>query len=201
LIRGFACVAGGLLAGVLVLLAVGGMAQVVLSSYGEAYSTADVRLLPQLEVALVPGTQPYSRRGRFNIDLGHRLGGALLAWREGKVSRVIVSGNRVGEAYDEPTAMMNWLVANGMPAAIIERDYLGTRTWYSVQRARDVYGLRRVLIVSQRSHLERALFLARRAGVEAWGLDAPERPQLRSLAHWLFLDLSALRAFTDAVLD
>jgi vancomycin permeability regulator SanA len=45
-----------------------------------------------------------------------------LVWRKGKVKRVILSGNRVGEAYDEPTAMMKALIARGVPAEAIERD-------------------------------------------------------------------------------
>jgi len=150
---------------------------------------------------LVPGTQPYSRRGGFNTELGRRLDSAALAWREGKVRQVIVSGNRVGEGYDEPTAMMQGLIARGVPAEAIERDFGGTRTWFSVRRARDVYGLKRVLIVSQRRHLDRALFLARRAGLDAWGLDAIEWPEPRTLYLALYSGLRSLRAFCDTVLD
>ena len=183
------------------LLVLGDMAQTVLESYGTAYATGDVRRLPVLDVALVPGTEPVNEWGRFNTDLGRRLDSAALAWREGKVTRVIVSGNRVGEAYDEPTAMMTALIARGVPATAIERDFGGTRTWLSVQHARDVYGLKRVLIVSQRTHLDRALFLARRGGLEAWGFDATERPEPRTLYYALYTGVRALRAFCDAVLD
>jgi SanA protein len=201
LIRFLAAVCVVALGGLVVRFVLGGMAQTVLVSYGMAYSSRDVRRLPALDVALVLGTQPYTRRGRFNTDLGRRLDAAALAWREGKVRRVIASGNRVGEAYDEPTAMMKALIARGVPAEAIERDFGGTRTWLSVRRARDIYGLKRVLIVSQRSHLDRALFLARRAGLEAWGFDAIERPRSRRLYYGLYTVLRALRAFSDAVLD
>lgn len=201
LIRFVAAAGAGVLGGILALFVLGGLAQTVLASYGAAYSSGDVRRLPTLEVALVLGTQPYTRRGRFNTDLGRRLDSAALAWREGKVKRVIASGNRVGEAYDEPTAMMTALVARGVPAEAIERDFGGTRTWLSVRRARDVYGLKRVLIVSQRGHLDRALFLARRAGLDAWGFDAIERPEPRRPYYGLYTVLRALRAFSDAILD
>lgn len=138
---------------------------------------------------------------RRRLLLERRLDGAVAAWKAGKVRRIIVSGNRVGPKYDEPTVMMKVLLDRGVPAAAIERDFLGTRTWLSVQRARDVYGLRRVLIVSQRSQLDRALFLARHGGMEAWGLDVYERRQSNSLYYFLYVDLSLLRAFADAVFD
>jgi SanA protein len=97
--------------------------------------------------------------------------------------------------------MMKELIARGVPAEAIERDFGGRRTWLSVQRARDVYGLKRVLIVSQRAQLDRALFLARRTGMEAWGFDAAERPERQTLFYRLYTSLSVLRAFSDAVVD
>jgi SanA protein len=201
LIRRLAVICAFVPGSVVALLVLGAMAQAVLVSYGAAYSSADVRRLPVLDVALVPGTQPFTRRGGFNIELGRRLDSAALAWREGKVRHVLVSGNRVGETYDEPTAMMKALIVRGVPAEAIERDFGGARTWLSVRRARDVYGLTRVLIVSQRRHLDRALFLARRAGLDAWGFDAIEPPEPRTLRYTFYADLRALRAFFDVVLD
>jgi SanA protein len=183
------------------LLALGGIGHAVLAAYGRAYATGDIARLPPLEVALVPGTQPWDDDGDLNIDLERRCDGAVVAWRAGKVRRIIVSGNRIGRDYDEPAVMMRVLLDRGVPAAAIERDDLGRRTWHSVQRARDVYGLRRVLIVSQRGQLDRALFLARHAGMEAWGLDVDERQQSNSLLYFLYVDLSLLRTFADAVLD
>ncbi len=185
----------------LALLALGGTGHAVLVAYGAAYSTPDVGRLPALEVALVPGTQPWDDDGDVNIDLERRLEGAAAAWKAGRVRRILVSGNRVAPDYDEPTVMMKVLLEHGVPAEAIERDFLGTRTWHSVQRARDVYGLTRLLIVSQRSQLERALFLARHGGIEAWGLDVTERRQSNSILYFLYVDLSLLRAFSDAVLD
>jgi SanA protein len=55
---------------------------------------------------------------------------------------------------------------------VIYRDFAGLRTVTSIVRARDIYGQKRFIIVSQRDHLDRALYLARHLGVEAWGYDA-----------------------------
>jgi SanA protein len=64
------------------------------------------------------------------------------------------------------------LVARGVPANVIYRDSAGFRTVTSVARARDIYQQKRLIIVSQRDHIDRAIFLARHMGVEAWGYDA-----------------------------
>jgi SanA protein len=72
--------------------------------------------------------------------------------------------------------MRDALIAAGVPAQRIYRDYAGFRTLDSVLRARQVFGQDRVIVVSQRFHLERALFLAERRGLDDQGLAAPDAP-------------------------
>ena len=148
------------------------MANQVMASWGKVYATDDVRELPQVDVALVLGTLPYDPPGQLNPWLSRRLGAAVELWQSGKVRYLIVSGNRESDSYDEPTVMRDLLVARGVPADVIYRDFAGLRTVTSIARARDIYGQRRLIVVSQRDHLDRALFLARHLGVEAWGYDA-----------------------------
>jgi SanA protein len=148
------------------------MANQVMSSWGKAYATDDPARLPQVEVALVLGTLPHDPPGQLNPWLSRRLGAAVELWRSGKVRYLIVSGNRESDAYDEPTVMRDVLVARGVPAHVIYRDFAGFRTVTSIARARDIYRQKRLIIVTQRDHLDRAIFLARHMGVEAWGYDA-----------------------------
>jgi SanA protein len=148
------------------------IANLVMGSWGKAYATDNVARLPQTEVALVLGTLIYDPPNRLNPGLSRRLDAAASLWRAGKVKYLIVSGNRESDSYDEPTAMRDVLVARGIPANVIYRDFAGLRTVTSIARARDIYRQKRFIIVSQREHLSRALFLARHMGVEAWGYDA-----------------------------
>jgi len=160
------------LATVIVISLVAAMANQVMASWGKAYATDDPARLPQVDVALVLGTLPYDPPGQLNPWLSRRLGAAVELWRSGKVKYLIVSGNRESDAYDEPTVMRDVLVARGVPPDVIYRDFAGFRTVTSVVRARDIYQQRRLIIVSQRNHIDRAIFLARHQGVEAWGYDA-----------------------------
>ena len=89
------------------------------------------------------------------------------------------------------------LIERGVPAEAIYRDPAGYRTWDSVLRARDVYGQKRIVIVSQRFHLDRALFLARHAGIEAWGFEARDVDTPYSIFTELRRYPSALRAYYD----
>ncbi len=157
--------------------------------------------LPALDVALVLGTGPLThwRDGRVtaNTTFVYRLDAAAALWRAGKAKYLIASCNRTGD-YDEPTAMRAGLVERGVPAAVIYRDFAGFRTIDSVLRARLIFGVKRMVIVSQKAHVERALFLARAAGIDAWGLAArDERGSASGLKDVLFFDAAALLAWWD----
>jgi SanA protein len=137
-------------------------------------------------------------RGQDQRTLSWRLDTAAGLWHGGIVERFIVSGMRIGEDYDEASVMRDELVARGVPGKTIEIDQLGNRTWDSIARARDVFGKRRLVIVSQRDHLARALFLARHTGIEAWGI-AARGITYGGLYGTLIGDAASLRAYVDIV--
>jgi SanA protein len=141
---------------------------------GEAarWSFADLAQAPAVEMALVLGAAPIGPEGGPNRYLVYRLDTAAALWRAGKAKILLVSGSRTGESYDEPAAMEAGLIERGVPAQAIRRDNEGYRTRASVLRARDVFGQSKLLIVSQRFHVGRALYIAHQAGLEAWGVDA-----------------------------
>lgn len=187
----FALFVLGALALAVVLLA--WLAERRLDQTAEARSFSDIARLPDAEVALVLGTAPIGPEGGPNVYFVHRLDAAASLWKVGKVKFFIVSGGGHGET----SAMRAGLIERGVPAAAIYRDPDGNRTWDSVLRARDVYGQKRIVIVSQRFHLSRALFLARHAGLEAWGLEARDVDTPYSIFTELRRFPSALRAYLD----
>ena len=154
------------------LLTLGAMAWTALDAWGRAYVLDAPQAWPRVDAVLVLGTSPYGKRGQDLWTLSYRMDTAAGLWHSGAADRFIVSGNRIDDDYDEPADMRDELVARGVPAKAITLDPLGRRTWESIRRARDVYGKRRLLIVSQRVHLARAIFLARHFGIEAWGVAA-----------------------------
>jgi SanA protein len=156
---------------------------------------ADVR--PR-DVGLLLGTSRTTRSGRLaNPHFVNRVQAAAQLYHRGKVKHLLVSGDNHVVGYDEPTDMKNALVAAGVPERAITLDYAGFRTLDSVVRARRVFGVRDAVIVTERFHVERALFLADRCGLNAVAFAAPN-PARR----WMFkVALREQLARVKAVLD
>jgi SanA protein len=113
------------------------------------------------------------------------------------VNFLLPSGDRRPPDNDEPSAMRAGLIARGVPAEAIYRDFGGVRTRDSVLRARSVFGQHRLIVVSQGFHAARAVFLAREDGIEAWGLEARDVTRAYSIFTELRRYPSALRALFD----
>ncbi|WP_300910753.1 ElyC/SanA/YdcF family protein [uncultured Bacteroides sp.] len=79
----------------------------------------------------------------------------------------------VSKSYDEPTAMRNALISEGVPEERIILDFAGFRTLDSVVRAKEVFGCDTLTIISQADHNARALYLAKENNIEAVALSAP----------------------------
>ena len=125
--------------------------------------------VPSAPVALVLGAQVYpsgmpSRFLRARLDL------ALLLLQRGTVDRLLLSGDAQAPEYDEPAAMRAHLLAAGAPDDRLVLDPWGLDTYDSCVRARDVYGVERVVVVTQAYHLPRAVGTARLLGLDAVGV-------------------------------
>ncbi len=182
------------------ILLLGYIGHEVSEAYADAYVPEDVGALPTVDAAIVLGTSPYGTRGQRNRTLSRRLQAAYELWSHGKARTLIVSGNRIDDGYDEPARMRDGLAVLGVPPEFIYRDPLGTRTWESMIRARDVYGLKQVIVVSERDHLARALFIGRHLGLDAWGYAAAGFTYSGMQGN-ITGNLSVLRAYYDIVFD
>ena len=105
--------------------------------------------------------------GRRNAFYTARIEAAAALFHEGKVRGILASGDNGRRDYDEPSDMKMDLIAAGVPAEFITLDYAGFRTRDSVIRAKEVFGQDDLIIVTQRFHAERALFIAREMGIDA----------------------------------
>jgi vancomycin permeability regulator SanA len=94
--------------------------------------------------------------------LEDRLETALALYRAGKAPRILVSGDHGRPEYDEPGAMAAWLEARGVPAEHVFLDHAGFDTHSTMVRAREVFGVERAIVVTQRFHLARAVPRQRR---------------------------------------
>jgi SanA protein len=132
----------------------------------------DPRAVPARAVAIVLGARVWDREPSPMLE--ERLRGALALYRGSKVAKVLVSGDHGGRTYDEVNAMGAWLERAGVPPADVFLDHAGFRTLDTMERAARVFGVTSAVVCTQGFHLARALFLARRAGIDAVGLEAVE---------------------------
>ncbi len=127
-------------------------------------------MLPHKTAALVLGCTPEYGNPYFI----HRIKAAKDLYKSGKCDYLIVSGDNSRKEYDEPTAMKNALIRAGIPDSAIYRDYAGFRTLDSIVRADAIFSQTDIFIVSQRFHLERALYIAKSKGIKAIGYQAED---------------------------
>ena len=145
-----------------------------IESNTQEFVTDDLSKLPKYKTAVVLGTNKNLSNGNPNLYFKYRIDAAAELYKSGKVEFIIVSGDNSKEGYNEPEQMKNDLIAEGIPAEKIYEDFAGFRTLDSVIRAKEIFGQDQVIFVSQKFHNERAVFLAKNNGIEAYGYNAKD---------------------------
>lgn len=158
----------------LVVLVVGGVvvANVHVTHSIDAYAFDEVDQVPVRPVAIVFGAGVVN--GQATPALADRVGGAVALYHQGRVEHLLMTGDNSSEEYDEVSVMRDLALAQGVPAAAITRDHAGFDTRSSCYRARDVFGVRSAVLVTQDYHLSRALYSCRDLGIDAVGLRIPD---------------------------
>ena len=165
-------------------------------SYG-ASDTPD-KVLPR-EYALLLGTSKFTYSGMVNPYYRYRIVAATELYKAGKVKKIIASGDNSTKYYNEPATMRADLVASGIPERDIIMDFAGLRTLDSVVRCRDKFGVSAPVIITQEYHAHRALFLAKKFGLEGAVAYAAKSPD--TLTYRLRNELRESLARAKAVLD
>lgn len=159
------------------------------------YDEADV---PAAPVAIVLGAQVYAS-GEPSAFLAARLEVARRLLVAGKVKVILVSGDNMQWEYDEPSAMRDWLIEQGVPDRKIVRDYAGFDTYDSCARAKQIFGVDQAIVVTQSYHLPRAVALCRQLGIDAVGVGDDTARQFRD--PWVRGSVREFGACVKAVFD
>ena len=153
--------------GALILVIVFSNAIVLFEGSGD--SVSDPADAPRAQAAIVLGAL-VEPDGDMSQMLADRVDQGISLYRDGKVDKILVSGDHGQWTYDEPTVMKNAFVEAGIPARDVFTDHAGFNTRASMERAKDVFGVESALIVTQGFHMTRALYLADAAGLDAYGV-------------------------------
>ena len=112
--------------------------------------------------------------GEPSLMLRDRLDMGLALYEDGAAPKLLMSGDHSRTDYDEVNAMKDAALQAGIPSEDVFMDHAGFSTYESMYRAREVFCAERVIIVSQQYHLYRAVYNARRLGLDAWGVAAED---------------------------
>lgn len=131
------------------------------------------------EVVVVLGALVFADGG-VSMMVEDRLETAYDLYRAGKAKKILITGDHGQVDYDEVNTMRRYLEKKGVPPADIFMDHAGFDTYDSMYRTRDVFQAREVIVVTQRFHLPRALWIAGKLGLEAQGVVADRRQYYRA---------------------
>jgi vancomycin permeability regulator SanA len=126
------------------------------------------------DAILVLGARVWDN-GQPSGILKDRINAGIALYEAGASDRILMSGDHGQDDYDEVNAMKDYAIESGVAPEVIFMDHAGFSTYESVYRARDIFQIKTVVIVTQKYHLYRALFVARALGLNAYGVSADRR--------------------------
>lgn len=162
-----------------------------------SYNIADV---PETKTALLLGTSKNLNSGLPNAYFYNRIQAAIDLYKSGKIKYIIVSGDNSTKDYNEPEDMLLTLMKYGIPQDRIFLDHAGFRTLDSVVRAKEIFGQIKLVIISQKFHNERAVFLAKKNGIEAYGYNAKDVNKYAGFKTNMREYLAKAKAYYDLIL-
>ncbi|HXK39016.1 MAG TPA: ElyC/SanA/YdcF family protein, partial [Candidatus Paceibacterota bacterium] len=146
-------------------------ANAIIYTETKAYIYNDVGDALNAEVALIPGAAVFSN-GSLTPIFVNRADMAIKLYEAKKAPKILVSGDNSTVSHNEVNPVRNYLLAKGIPDEDIFLDHAGFDTYSTMYRARDIFGVTSLLVATQSFHLPRAVFIARRLGMEAYGVNA-----------------------------
>lgn len=107
--------------------------------------------------------------------LEDRLLEGISLYKDKVAPKIIMSGDHSKKDYDEVNLMKNYAIEKGVPSEDIFMDHAGFSSYESIYRAKEIFGVKKMIIVTQKYHLYRAIYIANKLGIEAYGVGADPR--------------------------
>ena len=170
----------------------------IITSIYAAFKVYPLENVPADRIAIVFGAG-LRRDGSPTAVLRDRVETAARLYHDGKIEKLLMSGDNRFENYNEPAAMRQHALSLGIPSEAIVLDYAGRRTYDTCYRARHIFGVKSAILVTQKFHLSRALFTCNALGVKAVGVEAENYYYLkRSRLYWNVREqFATITAFWD----
>jgi SanA protein len=165
------------------------------------FVTYDINNLKPMKVGLLLGTSKFLKSGKPNEYFYNRIDATIELYNKKIIEYIIISGDNSKTNYNEPLDMKNELIAKGIPEDKIHLDYAGFRTLDSVVRAREIFGQNSFIIISQKFHNERAVYIAMKKGIKAIGYNAKDVNAFKGFKTKMRELLARNKAFIDILFN
>ena len=152
-------------------------------SNGKIYrNTSDVPDTDRIAIILGAGVR---RDGSLTDTLVDRVATGVDLYKAGKTRKLLMSGDNSNQSYDEPTAMKRYAMKLGVPEQDIVLDFAGRRTYDTCYRAKEIFEVKKAILVSQEFHLNRSIYLCQNMDIDSIGIVANRRRYLAE-DYWAF---------------
>lgn len=159
----------------------------------------DIELIIPHKVGIVLGTSRYLRSGESNPWFHFRIKAAADLYHAGKIKYIILSGDNREVNYNEPEQMRREMIKHDVPDSVLFLDYAGLRTLDSMVRSRKIFGQDSIIVISQKFHNERAIFLAKAYNIKAIGYNAQSPESEFKTKVMLREILARVKVFVDLI--
>lgn len=136
------------------------------------------------QIAIILGARVWND-GSLSHALLDRVETGVELYKAGKVKKLLMSGDNPTAEYDEPTAMKKHAMQQGIPESDIVLDFAGRRTYDTCYRAKEIFEVKKAILVSQEFHLPRSIYLCQNMQIESSGIIANRRQYLGE-DYWAF---------------
>ncbi|SIS82930.1 SanA protein [Zobellia uliginosa] len=177
------------------------LCNLIISSSAEGKTFNSLEAVPKNRVGIVLGTSKKLIGGLPNPYYTFRIKATLELYQARKIDFVLVSGDNGTRYYNEPNTIKKDLISKGIPAEKIFLDFAGFRTLDSMVRAKEVFGLNDVTVISQEFHNQRAIYLAEKKGLKAIGYNAKSISGRQGLKVRLREYLARVKVFIDLLFN
>lgn len=157
--------------GIVGICAAFGISEFVKSSVSDRLITPEAAAeLPDIDCIIVLGCRVNGETP--SPMLSDRLTRGVELYDMNAAPKLLMSGDHGRVSYDEVNAMKQFAIDRGVPSEDVFMDHAGFSTYETMYRAKEVFAAKRVIIVTQKYHLYRAVYIAKQLGLEAYGVDS-----------------------------
>lgn len=185
-------------AGILTFVAVAivAISNLMIIGAGEAHVAGSIDDAPVSQAAIILGAKVFDDNILSHV-LADRLETGIDLYHAGKVEKLLLTGDHGQSRYDEVNAMREYALSKGVPAEDIFMDHAGFDTYDSMYRARDIFEIKSAVVVTQRFHLARSVYIARVLGIDATGASADKHVYIKGRLFEIREVLARVKAFFE----